>query len=534
MPGRAVAIKRGRGGKLASKRSKTGDPACSQAMSDWKRNGMTPAIAAILGKCRSKAHHLRRASDQRLAGREGRAQALEHRADRGLTQAERTARARELVAKRREGRAAAAPKAASATPRASGRGTPDRMELAARVRSARAGDEAMLGEAGYRRNQYPGFDRTTKTEVRKGKGYYRSRREGDRGDSRYVTMHEETAGRELARDLLAKRRTDRKQAAPAPTPPRSAMPDREMKPSTRLLARALGANRRQPAPAWTANRTPDGRSPEQVNADYRLGRTLTAARRLAKGEGKPGAAPREDVLQRAIGRLEKLQRKRLVEGANRRSREDRARALDMQRRTGMLPAAKPSVPARAEPARPSVREQADAHRAKKGPHWQRQGAAYTKLQKRVKADKQASKRAEASGDLRKAVELRERALARTERKTAIAERHAAAATSKVIDVQPKAVRVSSPASKPAASGPSAADRLRDIQNRSTSMEPHAMEAAIDEVMRGVKTADVRKLNEDFLGIKLATSKKKARDLIAQRIGNFRAQQDRSASIIRGW
>lgn len=44
---RASRLVRGRGGKLKSARAKIGGE-CSQAMSDWKRNGMTPAIAAIL------------------------------------------------------------------------------------------------------------------------------------------------------------------------------------------------------------------------------------------------------------------------------------------------------------------------------------------------------------------------------------------------------------------------------------------------------------------------------------------------------
>lgn len=100
---RMSRLVKGRGGKLVSKRSKTSDPACSQAMSDWKRNGMTPAIAAILGKCRSKAHHLRRASDQRLAGREGRAQAsgkLEKAVDRTKRAISRMERGNALMAKR--------------------------------------------------------------------------------------------------------------------------------------------------------------------------------------------------------------------------------------------------------------------------------------------------------------------------------------------------------------------------------------------------------------------------------------------------
>lgn len=98
---RAVAVKRGAGGRLVSKRSKTGDPACSQAMSQWKTTGMTAAVAAVLGKCRAKARMLKEGASWRGAGREGRAQALEARAQRGLTKTERTSKAKSLLAERR-------------------------------------------------------------------------------------------------------------------------------------------------------------------------------------------------------------------------------------------------------------------------------------------------------------------------------------------------------------------------------------------------------------------------------------------------
>lgn len=209
MPGRAVAIKRGRGGKLVSAKSKTGDPQCSQAMSDWKRNGMTAAVAAILGKCRSKAYHLRRASDQRMAGREARAQSIEHKVDRGLTAKERTARARELVAKRREGRATASPKASTPVSRPSLRERPaqrakSRKELADKVRAVRQGDAEAMGRFGYRRNSYPGRDPVTHRQVAEREGYYRERWGDEPGYGRYVTMSEATAKREAARSVLAR------------------------------------------------------------------------------------------------------------------------------------------------------------------------------------------------------------------------------------------------------------------------------------------------------------------------------------------
>jgi hypothetical protein len=102
---RASKLKTGPGGRKVSAKSKTGDPACSQAMSSWKRTGMTPAIAAILGRCRSKARMLKQGASARNAGNETRAQAMESRAARGLTQGERAARAKELRARRAAPRA---------------------------------------------------------------------------------------------------------------------------------------------------------------------------------------------------------------------------------------------------------------------------------------------------------------------------------------------------------------------------------------------------------------------------------------------
>lgn len=64
----AAKLKTGIGGKLVSAKSKTGDPACSKAMSDWKTSGMTPVIAAILGKCRAAAKALKQAAQHTLAG----------------------------------------------------------------------------------------------------------------------------------------------------------------------------------------------------------------------------------------------------------------------------------------------------------------------------------------------------------------------------------------------------------------------------------------------------------------------------------
>lgn len=62
------------GGRLVSKRSKTGDPACSQAMSSWvrARHG-GPAVAAavfkVLAQCRAKARQNKQASAQQQSGK---------------------------------------------------------------------------------------------------------------------------------------------------------------------------------------------------------------------------------------------------------------------------------------------------------------------------------------------------------------------------------------------------------------------------------------------------------------------------------
>lgn len=49
-------------------------------------------------------------------------------------------------------------------------------------------------------------------------------------------------------------------------------------------------------------------------------------------------------------------------------------------------------------------------------------------------------------------------------------------------------------------------------------------------MKGVSAADVRKLNEDFLGVSIGLSKRKARDQYAKRIHDLRAWADRARQI----
>lgn len=75
-------------GKLVSAKSKTGDPACSAAMSDWKTSGMTSAIAAILGKCRAKAKQNKTAEKQQASGKLAQGRGTWQRSDKAKALAE--------------------------------------------------------------------------------------------------------------------------------------------------------------------------------------------------------------------------------------------------------------------------------------------------------------------------------------------------------------------------------------------------------------------------------------------------------------
>lgn len=114
---RATKLQKNRDGKLVSAKAKSKDPACSAAASAFAklRSGGTapPDLYTTLAKCRAKARNNQSAANQRAAGNEGKAQVLERRADRGLTGAQRIARAKELIAQRK---AKAAPAPAAAKP----------------------------------------------------------------------------------------------------------------------------------------------------------------------------------------------------------------------------------------------------------------------------------------------------------------------------------------------------------------------------------------------------------------------------------
>ena len=113
---RATPLRKTSTGALVSAKSKTGNPMCSQAMSAWKTSGMTPAVAAVLGKCRAMAYQKKRARGARAAGNEARAQHWEHNAERGLSMKERAALAKRLKADLAAKRVAQAAQATAAKP----------------------------------------------------------------------------------------------------------------------------------------------------------------------------------------------------------------------------------------------------------------------------------------------------------------------------------------------------------------------------------------------------------------------------------
>lgn len=146
---RASALRKNKDGKLVSARSKTGNPACSAAMSQWKKNGMSPAVAATLGKCRAQARLQRAAEGHRGAGREGVAANLEKRAGgQYVTQKERLSRAQELRAKRGEKRGQTQGSAASPMKPASEIDAEGRQYLASQL-SRTAGTVQAMRKARY-------------------------------------------------------------------------------------------------------------------------------------------------------------------------------------------------------------------------------------------------------------------------------------------------------------------------------------------------------------------------------------------------
>lgn len=108
---RSSPLKTGPTGRLASARSKTGNPMCSQAASAWNlaRHGKPPGmprdqIFKVLAKCRTQGRTLKQAAEAEQAGQGAKAQHLRHRVVKGQAtgKAERLERARDLKRQRAE------------------------------------------------------------------------------------------------------------------------------------------------------------------------------------------------------------------------------------------------------------------------------------------------------------------------------------------------------------------------------------------------------------------------------------------------
>lgn len=154
------------GGRLVSAKSRTGRSECSSAMSQWKTSGMTPQVAAILGKCRAIAHQKNRAAGARAAGNEAKAQHWEKNAERGMTMKARASKARELRAARAEKMASRT--SAASTPAAAAASLPPkagrvlRMPAVSAERKAEMMMKGMLKEAHTERERH--LARTPMTE----------------------------------------------------------------------------------------------------------------------------------------------------------------------------------------------------------------------------------------------------------------------------------------------------------------------------------------------------------------------------------
>jgi hypothetical protein len=138
---RSTPLKPRAGGGLASARSKTGSPECSQAMSLWVRGRKTGAVAAavfqMLAKCRAMARGRKLSRDHDLAGNTAKSQVWARRAERGLSGKARL----DLAAKLRADRTSKAnSKGAVGTPIAAKEapGRPPIEDLPATVRGPRA------------------------------------------------------------------------------------------------------------------------------------------------------------------------------------------------------------------------------------------------------------------------------------------------------------------------------------------------------------------------------------------------------------
>lgn len=234
---RAVRLAPGVGGRMASARSKTGDPACSQAMSDWKTKGMSAAVAAVLGRCRAAARTKRQAETHANVGRDLAAQHLQHRVASGqaLTAKDRTAKARELLAARRYGPGY---KAAMVVRH-------DTTRMKAAEANYQAG-QATKREAAARKTA--GIEKGKATRAKK-KQAEQARRDSYRRRGLDQSPNEDIRRTEKARELLAARQSRNAAPVMAATPRSTARPGKAT-PERLVTARGLREARGKLRQGW--------------------------------------------------------------------------------------------------------------------------------------------------------------------------------------------------------------------------------------------------------------------------------------------
>jgi hypothetical protein len=388
-----TALKRGPGGKLASARSKTGDSKCSAAMSAKvnARHGNPVAMALdvankILGECRAKAHALRQGTLHRAAGNEAKAQALEHRATSGK------------------------PVSAKA-----------RIERAKELREQRRADIMNPTSERNLRQSAAAYDRA-------------KRRSDEKRRATIAAKKEERSAAQRVHQQLSEKAT----AAPKPAVVKAAgrgtveriARAREIK-ENRFAARIHdAAERTGPAERFHGDKAFIGPVYDQYRraTGSRIGE-LDFHRKLVESgrKGKVGLS-RADLVEamdsKLVGRSQvSIGRSGSVIPYDQARKEFGVTEfhfvrVDAQQRDKLRAAATAGRPQRAKPpARPSLREQAAAHRATKGTATERGVALRNKIYPRIAAARTASKTSRGEDKVRligRANRL-ERALERSER-----------------------------------------------------------------------------------------------------------------------
>ena len=313
------------GGRLVSAKSKTGNPACSEAMSAFvrARHGgppVGPAVFAMLGKCRSMARQNKKAEQLQASGKLAEGRGTWQRSDRAARLlAERKARASkpapaaddfELGPISAPSKSATTAPAAAARPRAQ-RDTPERQRRAAELRAANPARQQARHDAADVSSAY----------------------------------YQASGGKENARVRLADLR-DKLSHLPR---------ERQDAALQHLATRKKGGTALYPL-----------ENPVEVTA-----RDRAAALRTATGHGR-------DVVYHS--------------GTVRAPRPAPSKA-------------RPAVPAVVEPPRPSLKDQAAAHRAKKGDTRERARLLAVRAQKKSRNARTTSLKADREGKHEKAAKF---------------------------------------------------------------------------------------------------------------------------------